>query len=235
MNENIDNQRKKVIASFRDPFPLIVGGFMHELKNILCTVVGPAQVIDMSMKDSDKNKDAIKMIIESSRLLDKILEYLHSLAKYFYDEDEPFCQTTITDLIKIVRSRLLVRSENFKWSAKGIKKIPKLNFPPQILYFIIAEIVRNAYKISKCNDIELCLNMEFQYLQNENLLKIIATDNGPGYPNEFVKDQHIQDKTKAGGLYMIIETVRRLNGWVSIGNKSNGGAMLLIALPAKIE
>lgn len=238
MKNNRDEEREKILAVFRDPFPLIVGGFSHEINNMLSVIAHTSELIFEEMGKShlfsNETRKMLKGLIETSNLLSKIIKYLHSISKYFYSKDEPIRKTIINDLIKTVREKYPTKSKNFRWTSRGIKKIPVLNFPPQILYFIVAEVVENAFNVSKVHNRSILLTIEFQYLDHEKILKIIASDNGPGYPEKFIEYQHIQEKAKAGGLYIIIETIRRLNGWVSIGNKSRGGAKLLMAIPIQV-
>jgi two-component system sensor histidine kinase RegB len=73
--------------------------------------------------------------------------------------------------------------------------------------------------------------------QDENLLKLVVTDDGPGFPTEMLRHfgkPYQSSKNRPGGglgLFLSVNVARRLGGSVVATNHPEGGAVVAITLP----
>lgn len=123
-----------------------------------------------------------------------------------------------SSIITIIEERVHFYSINFKdvvinFHSNLSKEFSMNNEDETQIYLIINELLSNAYKHSKGNYID------FQLLESENVLQIIAEDNGTGYDT--------QSKKTGIGLLNIKSRVSFLKGDVNIDSNSKGTTIII--------
>ena len=206
----------------------------HDLRSPLLAINGLIKLVMSSKRIDAENADYINLILKSVVKLDgtinDILDYSRNIRLNLKYE--------IIDVEKIV-------SEQFNDLKFSSDKRIELNFLSKINTHVISDRVRftSIIKNLLSNSIKYCKKNEdgivkFEISENDNYHIFELTDNGIGIAEEHIKNvfemfyRATEFSVGTGlGLYIVQESLNKLNGKISISSKLNIGTKIVFEIP----
>lgn len=227
---NKNNELQKINSEL-DNFVYSVS---HDLRSPLLAINGLIKLVMSSKRIDAENANYINLILKSVVKLDgtihDILDYSRNIRSNLKYE--------IIDVEKIV-------SEQFNDLKFSSDKRIELNFLSKINTHVISDRVRftsiiknllsNSIKYCKKNEVGI---VKFEISENDNYHIFELTDNGIGIAEEHIKNvfemfyRATEFSVGTGlGLYIVKESLNKLNGKISISSKLNIGTKIVFEIP----
>lgn len=210
----------------------------HDLRAPLTTVIGLVKLLR-----SDERSDFDKKIIENIDLsVKKLDDFVKKIIDYYKNERqenviEKIDMNAIVD--SILNSLGLHNSQNITFH-KNIDDTINFYSDSFRLYIIVSNLISNAVKYHNPNNPNP--SIWYTFSADEQNCTIEIKDNGMGIEKEYLDrifEMFFRTETSsllAGsgiGLYIVKETVSKLNGSISVESEINHGTTFKVKLPLK--
>lgn len=230
--------------------PLIVGGLIHDAKNILAGIVRSLNLLKIAIEK--QNEELIREVFDVSniesllndvRRLNILLESLHFTSKPYYEHgDLPTGRSDVQRLAEELRLDFSSRYPNCKLMLRGARGLPIVMLPDGVTRFIINELIQNAVRASSKAKKGCRIRMTFEYDESNRRLKISAADSGVGFPKSLLSQYQRGNFTagmevvgKGRGLFIISEIASQLDGRLTVRNLKSGGALVDVFLSVELD
>ena len=200
----------------------------HSLGTPLATITVVAKELRKEISSNSKHSKDLDLLISQTK---RCRDILKQISQKEMVEDKFINAIKLEDLLtELLRSFEESSGKNIKLNSE--EDINKINIKrsPEIIYGL-RNFIGNAVKFSK-------YNVEINLESNSNNIKIVIADDGPGFPEDIIKDlgePYIKSKDidpKAGlglGTFHGKTLLERQGGKLSFSNKSPlGGALVNI-------
>ncbi|MEP2771769.1 MAG: PAS domain-containing sensor histidine kinase [Fulvivirga sp.] len=205
----------------------------HDLRAPLLTALG---LVELAQKDPEKDKhDYLNMIKQSLQNLDNFIEDINS----FYRNEKLAVRNERIDFDKIIKGEI----ENLR-SANGtdidinynITRVAELISDSIRLKTVMTNVLSNAIKYSDPNKETSYVNVDVQI--TPDTCQVVVEDNGIGIREEYLKSIfdifYRADENAKGsglGLYIVKDTVDKLNGQIEVHSDYGKGTAFTITIP----
>lgn len=205
----------------------------HDLRAPLLTALG---LVELAEKDPDKEKhDYLKMIRQSLQNLDNFIEDINS----FYRNEKLAIRSELIDFDRIIKDEI----DNLK-SANGteieinynITRVAELISDSIRLKTVMTNVLSNAIKYSDPKKSTSYVNVDVQITPDTCQVKV--EDNGIGIREEYLDNIfdifYRADENAKGsglGLYIVKDTVDKLNGQIEVQSEYGKGTAFTITVP----
>ncbi len=207
----------------------------HDLRSPLTSILGLVNLMRMETKESTI-LDYIDKVESSTLKLDKIIKDIMSFSRTTYQRtasEKIDFETQVWKSLNHYRSDPTLRKINFEVKAKG--SFPFFNDPERI-EIIIDNIVRNSINFYDVNKARPFIKVNITIDKDQALLEFI--DNGIGIGsqhlehifNMFYKASH-HSKGAGLGLFIVKETLEKLQGSVTVESEIGFGTVIRITIP----
>jgi PAS domain S-box-containing protein len=207
----------------------------HDLRSPLTSILGLVNIARMDDEHQFKNS-YLDMIEKSIQKLDKfigdIIDYSRNSRLEIQIEKINF----LIEINEIIESLQFLDKENL------IKKEIQVNANVPFygdklrLHIILNNLIANAFKYHRFGSPNLFVKIYVEI--TENYAKIMIEDNGRGIPNEYLDRifdmffRASEKETGSGlGLYIVKESIRKLNGTIHVTSTLGEGTKFVLKLP----
>jgi signal transduction histidine kinase/pSer/pThr/pTyr-binding forkhead associated (FHA) protein len=210
----------------------------HHIKNILQGMRGGSYLIDMGLKDH--NEELIHKgwgIVEKNQT--KIFHLVMDMLTFSKDR-QPALETaqlndTVADVCELMQSRADDATVQFEY--RPLPDMQETTYDPEGIYRAVLNVVTNAIDATEgCDDGAVCV--ETGYVENTDALFVCVTDNGPGIPDDQLKNIfNAFESTKGArgtglGLAVSRKILREHGGDITLETKVGQGSQFLLTWPA---
>ncbi len=209
----------------------MAAGLAHEVKNPLAALHGAVQLL---RKGEVEESDELLRIIESeTRRLKNVVENFLNLAK---PREIACTKIRVKDLFAEI-IHLIQMSPEYHHNIKISYQV----FPPDLMMYsdqdkikqILWNIILNSVKVLNGKG-----QINLEALQESEWIRFSISDNGPGIPEEKLKNlfQPFQESTTGGlglGLAIVYNIVEHLGGYINVESSQQQGTVFDIWLPRK--
>ncbi|MGG3455527.1 Sensor histidine kinase YpdA [compost metagenome] len=161
--------------------------------------------------------------------------------RYIFQNDGDFVK--LSDEIEHVRIYLDIQKHRYPNALayridEGENLAAEFRIPPLVLQTFVENAVK--YAVSRVSQVNIELTLQLQQEDGEGRLTIRIADTGPGFPPEILEDlRNGRPLDQSAGNHIgIMNTLQRLaslysgQAAVSFSNREDGGACVMISLPA---
>lgn len=217
------------------PFATILAASVHDMKNSLSMLLSSLE--ELIEKEKKNNNEFTSLHYQATRINSDLVKLL-SLYKLEHSQ-YPFqpAPFSVGDFLEEQVIGMETLAENYGIEvALDCPRDLEWVADETLLSGVLNDILANAIRYTR-SLIVLCAKVE------DNMLKISVVDNGPGYPENFLKGaspvpQSINFDTGSTGLGLYFaENVARLHkkndrtGVIELSNRKEGGGQFTIVLP----
>lgn len=205
----------------------------HDLRAPLLTALG---LVELAQKDPEKDKhDYLNMIKQSLQNLDNFIEDINA----FYRNEKLAVRSERIDFDQIIKDEI----DNLQ-NANGtgieinynITRVAELISDSIRLKTVMTNVLSNAIKYSDPNKETSYVNVDVQITPDTCQVKV--EDNGIGIRKEYLKSIfdifYRADENAKGsglGLYIVKDTVDKLNGQIEVHSDYGKGTAFTITIP----
>lgn len=227
-NENLEKANEKL-----DKFIYTVS---HDLRSPIASVMGLTTLIDLEM-DMDEIKTYNSLIVESMARMDVFIKDNLNFTrsnKFAPLNEEVNLESLLQQVVKDHNYMHYVDKIEFRYDLQ----VKVLLTDGKSLSVVLSNLISNAIKYHDSAKPKSFIELTSEIQKNKVL--IIVKDNGLG-----IEDKHISklfdmfytansnDKGTGVGLYILKETLVKLDGDISVESKINEGTVFTIYLPLK--
>lgn len=230
-------ERQNAIKLYKTLFDSI----SHELRTPIATIVGATDNLlsktTPALTEINKNNLVNEISIAAfrlNRLIDNLLN-MQRLESGLLKPKIDWCD--MNELIRNVLNRLKTELETHSVIIDMNKDFPLIKLDLGLIEQAIYNIIYNSTVYTPINsEIKIETNLE------NNTVKIIITDNGPGFPEEEIANvftkYYYSNKAKKGGIGLGLSIskgfIEAHNGEFTVENQLNGGAKFTIVIPVEV-
>ena len=206
----------------------------HDLRSPLTSVQGLISIIESESNEAETLKH-IQMIGTSVERLDQFIKRILSYSqnnRTGLDIEKIEVEETIQNIFTDIKNTTQAKGINFEIN---IQKGCNFYSDKVRFYAVLENLISNAVKYHKNVGTDRFIKVVAK--TNENNLQIEIIDNGMGIPLEFHKkifDMFFRISSKSEGsgigLYIVKDTVEKLEGTVKIVSSEQGGSTFKISL-----
>jgi len=207
----------------------------HDLRAPLLSAIG---LVELADKDPDRDKyDYLKMIKKSLLKLDDFIEDINS----FYRNEKLAIKKERINLDEIVKEEIS-RLKGVDEISRGIKidynitRVSEFYSDEIRLKTVITNVLSNAIKYSDAAKSSSYINMDIQITPDTCIIQV--EDNGIGIREEYLDNIfdifYRADENAKGsglGLYIVKDTVDKLNGQIEVRSEYGKGTAFTISIP----
>ena len=214
----------------------LVAGVTHEINNPLTAIIGYSELAQMTEEPSQEIKSYIDKIKTSALLCKSIVEKLLSFSRKNESGKEAVnIHSAIENSLDLVEFEL--KKSNIEVILEPGYDIPKIVANFFELQQVFLNIINNAcYAVKENNDNDRKIIIKTE--SNENTVRVIFQDNGPGIPEKNLRKifeplftTKPKDMGTGLGLSICFEIIKNHGGDIFVGNTSEG-ARFIIELPS---
>lgn len=236
--EKLARQRKEKSNAVK-MYNTLFNSLSHELKTPIAAIIGASDNLlaeNENLTTEDK-KQLVNEISKASFRLNRQVENLLNMSRIesgFLQPKTDWCD--IAELLYEVTRRIGEEVPAVRININIDPALPMLKTDKGILEQVLYNLLMNAVRYAgQHNSIHIAAN----YKQHK--LQLIIEDYGPGFPPEeiefvFEKFYRLKNTTGSGtglGLSIVKGFTEALGGTVQLQNKSTGGAMFTLLVPAE--
>tara|TARA_Y100000590_G_scaffold142282_1_gene163259 strand:- start:1134 stop:2195 length:1062 start_codon:yes stop_codon:yes gene_type:complete len=176
----------------------------HEIKNPLSGIKGASQIIQKRINFKGKDSDLLKLIIDETERIKKLLNSLES-----FTDDRPSKKKSI-NLNQIIRNsknsvEVMFNNKKINFSENYDPSLPNIYGNENQLNQLFVNLLKNSGEAINKNNGLIKILTRFEH---GNLpIKVLIEDNGIGIPNELkenIFDAFVTNKTNGKGLGLSI-------------------------------
>jgi len=228
----VDNQIVGAVATFRD---------MTEVRLMAEEITGVKSYVEALRAQSHEFMNKLLVILGLVRLgsYTELSTYIADIADKYQEE-----VASITSMIHdpIVAGFLLSKCSKASEMGVDVLLLEGSDLPPpeqaahsHALVLILGNLIDNALEATKESPrryVDIWMHVE------DGCLHLEVGDSGTGIPDKNIKrifEKGFSSKGEHGGfgLFLVKETVTRLEGQISVSNSDTGGALFKVSLPFK--
>ena len=234
-SRKIIKQKNEQLQKANDELTKFVYSVSHDLRSPLMSILG---IVQLAKSNQEKNlsEDYIQIIESCVHKLDSfiknIIDYYRNSRSDTLAESIDF-KLLIKDIVDTLRNQDL--SITFE---SEIEQATEFYGDLFRLKVILSNLISNAIKYQ--NPIEKNHLVKIQVLVNENMVRIVISDNGVGILQEhlenifklFFRTQNTQHQQGSGiGLYIVKEAVEKTGGTIHVSSSPSKGASFEVIIP----
>lgn len=216
----------------------------HEIKNPLTPIQLSAERMrrrfldQMSEQDAQVMERATRTIIQQ---VEAMKEMVNAFSEYARAPNMELSVVELNRLIAEVADLYRVREIDVEIDLDLDPDVGEVEVDPGRVRQILHNLFRNAVEALEHQPAaRVHLATEAAVESGHRIVRLVVEDNGPGFPLdaiEHVFDPYVTSKPKGTGLGLAIvkKLVEEHGGHVEAGNREQGGARLVIVLPADDE
>lgn len=233
-----DLRQIREVERMRDDF---FHGIIHELRTPLATILMYARLLKEGKAQEKEKADRFLGVIErESDRLQKMVRQMLLLAKMESREFQrspelvhlnPIFQEMLPPLIDRATGKGLTFRQRIE------PDLPEVMASQESVYLILKNLIENAIKFTPSGTVLVDAWYE------DNMIYVSVKDSGIGIPQQalpnlfgrFFRSQTAVERGIAGsglGLYMVKESVLRINGTIDVVSQDGEGTMFTVRLPA---
>ncbi len=216
----------------------LLNSLSHELRTPVSTIIGAVDTLKENNRNlSESNKEDLLNEIQTAGMrLNRQVENLLNMSRLQSGMLKPkldWCD--INEVVYSVLEKLSI-TKNKSILFTGNDRLPILKLDAGLLEQILFNIIHNAIQYTPEHS---TVSIDVSY--DSNLCKIIIADNGHGFPIkelDYVFDKFYRlPNTRTGGIGLGLSIakgfVEAMNGKITLQNRSEGGAVFTIEIPAE--
>lgn len=232
-----DLRQIREVERMRDDF---FHGIIHELRTPLATILMYARLLREGKAQEKAKADRFLGVIErESDRLQKMVRQMLQLAKMEASEFQRSDETAllnpiIDDMLPQLIDRATGKGLAFRQRIEA--DLPEVSGNKETLYLILRNLIENAIKFTPSGSVI------FEAWHEDKMIYVSVKDDGIGIPlqalpnlfGRFFRSQTAVERGIAGtglGLYMVKESVERLNGTIDVTSTDGEGTMFTVRLP----
>lgn len=232
-----DLRQIREVERMRDDF---FHGIVHELRTPLATILMYARLLREGKAQEQEKADRFLGVIErESDRLQKMVRQMLQLAKLeareFQRGDESVSINPILDeLLPPLADRATEKGLVFRQRIEP--ELPPITGSQETIYLILKNLIDNAIKFTAAGSVLV------DAWHENDMIHVTVKDDGIGIPQQalpnlfgrFFRAQTAVERGIAGsglGLYMVKESIERLNGTIDVVSADGGGTMFTVRLP----
>ena len=227
-----ENQQKLVEAEKLSSIGAMAAQIAHEIRNPLVSIGGFARSMLMEITHENPHFEPLKIIVEESERLEKIIEDVLGYAKL----SEPNLKMgdinqTIYDTLMLFEPEL--EDRNIIIEVESTDDMPPFPFDPDQIRQVLINLIRNSLNVLEENG-----RIKIITHQDGNQCWIQFIDNGPGIPKEYgekIFKPFFTTRTSGTGLGLSISAriIEAHGGAIWYKNNPDEGVTFYIRLPMK--
>ncbi len=163
-------------------------GLAHELNQPLCAIKGYAQMMISSVPPDDQNRELLEEIVTQTNRMNKIINSIRSYARTAGNEYKPMdLNKCIEDAFMLFESQL--REKNIKTSFELGEQLPQIKGDLNQLQQVFMNLISNSMDAMVSSGAqEKQVKVKTVFLNEDNAVEVIFSDNGVGIPQEIVSE-----------------------------------------------
>ncbi len=220
----------------------LVGNVSHDLRTPLAVIHGYIEtlMIRKDKMDAEEKDQYMKIVLDSTNKLKKLVEELFELSKLEARQIEPkkepfFINELVADVVQ--KYQILAKEKNITIEADTVKDNVLVNADVSLIERVMQNLIDNALKYTpEGGTVTIASN------ENNQDVEIQVSDTGPGIPKEqipFIFDRyHIGDKrisldenSTGLGLAIVKKILEIHDRSINLSTKLNAGSSFSFQLP----
>ncbi len=246
LEENINHQQRlQTIGT-------MTSGIGHEFNNMLTPIIGYAELLKSSYKNSFEQNEYLDEILISCSNAKDIINQISTLGKKGSDWDFDYIKASkaISSFLKIIHS-ICPRNIEFEFTDNLNSDVGFLGNETQINQVILNIFVNATHAFNSYNDAKISMTTsvvsieELEYFHNTKLtpiwneyIQIKISDNGIGISEDILNqifDPFFTTKTNGQGLGLGLSLTQQIvfshNGYIMLNSKETVGSDFYVYLP----
>jgi two-component system, OmpR family, sensor histidine kinase KdpD len=230
--------RKALILDESDKlYKTLFNSISHELRIPVATIMGASDTLLSIGYDKETYSVLHKEILQASERLNRLIENLLNMSRLESGRITPKKDwLDLHDLLNKVTGSLSNELQHFNLEVVIPDNIPLVRLDYGMMEQVVYNLVFNAIQYSP---LHTTIRIKMYYEKPQFVLQVM--DRGPGFPKEalpYVFNKFFRvTGTQAGGtglgLSIVKGFVEAQNGTAEIENRKNGGARVIVRIPAE--
>ncbi len=229
-----ETQQKLIQAEKMSSLGRLVAGIAHDLRNILTSVTGYAQLLKMPASD-EKRATYVERLNETTAMCTQMVRDLMSFARQDEVAHEPTSlNALVDDVLDIVRASL--EESGVEVVCHFAEGLPPVQLDPLQMARVLTNLMTNAVQAMAETDGPRRLTLSTA--REGDLVRIVIEDTGPGIPNDIlgkIFDPFFTTKQKGKGtglgLSLCQGIVAAHSGEIEVKSPPGEGARFTLQLP----
>jgi hypothetical protein len=230
-NRELKESRDRLVKTERlSAIGEVAASVAHEIRNPLVAIGGFARSVFQSLTEEDRNKNKVKVIVEETdrleRILSGLLEFSRPSLPRFTDVD---LNSLVLQTVHFMDAEIDDNLVHITYDLDA--ELPRVWADTQQMRQVLLNLIRNA--------VQAMVNggtVTFRTGVHQQEVRLSIEDTGPGIPSEQTErifDAFFTTKPTGSGLGLAICTqiVRNHNGRISVESGRIQGAKFVISLP----
>lgn len=209
-------------------------GVAHEINEPLANILGYAQLAQQTPDLPEQVRSDLESIVDSSlharEIIKKIMFFSRQLPPQFIPTN---LNETISEALRITETA--AKRSNIKITCDFDENLPVVSADPQHIKQVIVNLAANAIQAMGEGG-----ELSIKTLNNENDAYIVVKDNGPGIPedelkqifNPFFTTKDV-DKGTGLGLSVVLGIVKAHKGFIQVHSEPGQGTCFEVAFPCQ--
>ncbi len=235
-------QSARAIVDLSERRSQFVSSVTHELKTPLTNIRMYVEMLEQGIAKNPEREQEYFRILDSegarlSRLINNVLELSKLEKKQRHIDLQPGTfEDVITEVQALMAEKL--KQEGFTFKVEP-GRIRPFKYDREVMIQVLINLIENSMKFGKSGPGR---KIGIQTLQEEDGVKIMVADTGPGIPrdalkkifNDFYRVENSLTRTTRGtgiGLALVKKFVNLMGGTVTAANNEGPGCTITISLP----
>jgi len=235
-------QSARAIVDLSERRSQFVSSVTHELKTPLTNIRMYVEMLEQGIAKNPEREQEYFRILDSegarlSRLINNVLELSKLEKKQRHIDLQPGTfEDVITEVQALMAEKL--KQEGFTFKVEP-GRIRPFKYDREVMIQVLINLIENSMKFGKSGPRR---KIRIQTLQEEDGVKIMVADTGPGIPrhalkkifNDFYRVENSLTRTTRGtgiGLALVKKFVNLMGGTVAAANNDGPGCTITISLP----
>jgi signal transduction histidine kinase len=234
-NRELKESRDRLVKTERlSAIGEVAASVAHEIRNPLVAIGGFARTVFQSLPEEDRNKNKVKVIVEETdrleRILSGLLEFSRPALPRFTDVD---LNGLVLQTVHFMDAEIDDDLVHITYDLDA--ELPRVWADTQQMRQVLLNLIRNAVQAMPNGG-----TVTFRTDVQRQEVRLSIEDSGPGIPpdqTERIFDAFFTTKPTGSGLGLAICTqlVRNHNGRISVESGRTLGAKFVISLPMAQE
>ncbi|WKN31768.1 PAS domain S-box protein [Porifericola rhodea] len=238
-SERILQEKNKALLKTNEELDRFVYSASHDLRAPLASTLGLINISRFT-PERDELLKYLDMMEKSLNKMDKIIQDITDYsrnARLEIECEEIHFESMIADVLQRLKYLEHIDNVNISTSIEGADKF----YTDKIrLYVILINLISNAIKYHKYEESNPYINIKVSI--TEEKAHILVEDNGIGIEEKHLDKifgmffQAARESTGSGlGLFIVKETINKLNGSIDVKSKLKEGSSFEVVLPNEIQ